>query len=129
MKLVRDETEAALKGKNPHVVFDEAPPDQREGLLFSKLLEEACEWLCGRDREQRLKELGDLTEVLWALGEIDGIQPGEIVTQAAMKREARGGFSRLALLKVETGDEPARPEPVHRGDWYRGVGDGPLYSG
>lgn len=106
-KLVRDGTEAALAGRNPRIAFDAAPSHQRTELTFAKLLEEAGEWLMAEGRDQRLKELGDLQEVVWALGEVDGISETEIAMQATEKRRVRGGFSDLCVMRVEAdGDTP-----------------------
>jgi predicted house-cleaning noncanonical NTP pyrophosphatase (MazG superfamily) len=129
-KLVRDRTREVLEPQNPRIVFGRVMNDQRRGLLFSKLLEEAGEWLCANDREQKLKELADLAEVIWALGEMDGIGQAEIVLHASGKRAARGGFDELLVMTVETGGEPTpTPQPTTTHIFSSPAGDGPWYSG
>lgn len=133
-KLVRDGVPDFLQKAGAHIEFTEALPDMREPLVFSKLLEEAGEWLSSRTRDERLKELGDLMEVIWALGEIDGIGSTEILQQAHGKHRARGGFENLAVMSVELGDDPAaRVRGASKAHFAtaseRPVGDGPWYSG
>jgi predicted house-cleaning noncanonical NTP pyrophosphatase (MazG superfamily) len=129
-KLVRDGVEAHIRAAGgAHVTFSGAHPDRRLPLLFSKLLEEAGEWLGAEGREERLKELGDLVEVIWALGEIEGIEGDEILMQAFGKRRERGRFERLMVMSVELGPAHEVAEAISRSTTGRGLGDGPWYSG
>ena len=130
-KLVRDRTPEFLQRKGTHIEFHTAPEEQRHVLLLGKLLEEAGEWLAASGREARLKELGDLTEIIWAMGEADGIDRTEILMQAHGKREARGSFDLLRTMNVELGsDKPSVTQRIlTRADASYGRGDGPWYSG
>jgi predicted house-cleaning noncanonical NTP pyrophosphatase (MazG superfamily) len=109
-KLIRDGSKQFLESKHTEIVYEQAGPADRRLLLFSKLLEEAGEWLNARDKEQALKELGDLTEIIWALGEIDDIPAIEITSQAASKQRLRGGFDELWVMKVDVSEK--KPEHV-----------------
>lgn len=104
-KLVRDGVEESLAGRTARVVFRSAPESERRWLLFSKLLEEAGEWLLSGSNAERIRELGDIQEVIWALGEVDGIEQAEIIIQASEKRRERGSFSELAIMCIEIDDE------------------------
>ena len=130
-KLVRDRTPEFLEGKGTHIEFGTAPEEQRHVLLLGKLLEEAGEWLAAGGREARLKELGDLTEIIWAMGEADGIDRTEVLMQAHGKREARGSFDLLRTMNVELGssDQQASRILSRAEDASYGRGDGPWYSG
>jgi predicted house-cleaning noncanonical NTP pyrophosphatase (MazG superfamily) len=144
-KLVRDRIRDILEPRNPRIVFSRVIDDQREGLLFSKLLEEAGEWLRvsrddkgQRDKEQSLKELADLLEVVFALAKLDNISEAMVMSECLGKRMARGGFDQLLTMSVEAdGDRPTRhssiesPEPTTSfasGNFGTG-GDGRWYSG
>lgn len=135
MKLVRDETPGILKANDPQIIFEKAPEMDRTFLLIQKLLEEVGELNAAMTTEEKLKELGDIQEVLWAFGKKDGISEMAIFMQAQSKRSARGEFDDLQVMKVQTADERpkvAEREPpvtsyVNTYD-YRGW-DGPGYSG
>lgn len=120
-KLVRSGTEKSLEGKNPQVKFARCVATRQ--LLFAKLLEEASEWSLATNREQHLMELGDIQEVLWALGEMDGIDRTEIALQAANKRAALGEFDSCMTIELEQPKASSIASVSYSG------GDGPWYSG
>jgi predicted house-cleaning noncanonical NTP pyrophosphatase (MazG superfamily) len=132
-KLIRDKTKEFLEKRNPRVVFKRAQESQRMGLLYAKLLEEVGEYMTTVGREGALKELGDIQEIIWALGEMDDITSIEIWTQAQAKRNVRGSFDDLVTMEVEIDDEEPGPMVTPRGGGYgpdhRSLGDGPWYSG
>lgn len=113
-KLVRDGVPEFLKEQGTHITFRKAKKRERIDLLFTKLLEEAGEWLTARDEDQRLKELGDLQEVIWALAKIDGITPEAILLQAHKKQTLRGNFDELQVMGVELGPDPNKTAPPAR---------------
>lgn len=135
-KLVRDKMEEFLEDKGASIKYVKAEPHERPTLLFNKLIEELLEWVSASDRDARLKELGDLQEIIWAMGKSDNIESTEILQQAHGKQKARGGFDELIVMTVELESEEvesSRREKVLRDSGLindgRPIGDGPWYSG
>lgn len=126
MKLVRDKQPELL----PHmrVEYSTAPPPRIRPMLLQKLLEEVGELVAANGQEDVLKELGDIQEVLWALGERSGITREQIMLQAYGKLEGRGGFTKAVTMEcVKAGTAPTPVPSDNRSDYgtYGGVG----YSG
>lgn len=123
-KLVRDGVPEFLKEQGTHVTYKQAHEADRTGLLYAKLLEEIGELLTARDDEQKLKELGDLQEVIWALGEVNGITSEQILLQALKKQNLRGGFEELHVLGIELGpdpsESPSKPSSRPEANWPGG---------
>lgn len=67
--------------------------------LKKKLLEEATETAEAYERCQVLEELGDVVEVVKAIGECYGYNMQEILDQAEHKKESRGGFEKRLFLE------------------------------
>lgn len=132
MKLVRDKLPEIL-GEDLAVEFGNAHPGAASRLLIAKLLEEAGELLCADSRNGRLKELGDLQEVIWAIAELNAITSQEVLLQAMGKREARGGFRDLRTMEVVRPEERSQAQESSGTfacrDDDRPIGDGPWYSG
>ena len=101
-KLVRD--------KIPDLIFTAGERPQWKRLdndaeyitaLLAKAVEEATELQLATE-EQRINELADLTEVLYALLAALGISQEQVIAVAEQKRAQRGGFTeRIWLEQVE----------------------------
>ena len=107
-KLIRDRIPEIIgeAGRRYEVrVLDEAAYRQ---ALAAKLIEEGQEVVAAvgsGTRQEQVKELADVYEVLDALMAATGIAREEVAAVQATRREERGGFAeRLWLLWVE-GDE------------------------
>jgi predicted house-cleaning noncanonical NTP pyrophosphatase (MazG superfamily) len=130
-KLVRDKMEEFLEDKGAEIKYVKAPEEERDQLLFSKLIEELLEWMTAEGRENRLKELGDMQEVIWAMGSMEGIEATEILQQAHGKNKARGGFEKLIVMTVELDSDNLKVPNIISSitPVDRPLGDGPWYSG
>lgn len=131
MKVIRDKTKQYLESRGAKLKFGRASESERETLLAGKLSEEIFEWLQAGTREQALKELGDMTEIVWAMAKVHDISESEVIMQASGKRRERGGFDGLTTLEVELTTEGAVPSisrlsEVH---WQDHVADVRWYSG
>lgn len=111
-KLVRDGSKEHVEQHNPKIVFSKADRSDRRILLHGKAIEESLEWFMAEDKVQRVKELGDLMEVLWAMCEADDVNPAEMMLQAMGKRELRGKFETLWMMKVELDSDRKPPPPL-----------------
>lgn len=123
-KLVRDGSKEHVEKHDPKVVFRQRTENERFQLLLQKFLEELGEYLVAEGREQKLKELGDLTEIVWAMAESDEITPMEVAAQAAAKQMLRGKFDSLWVMEVELDtDRPKQSlasstsAPIKREPW------------
>ena len=75
----------------------------RESLL-AKVVEEAEELRAAGPREDAIKDLADVIEVLEALLHIEGIDVEQVRAVQAGRREARGGFERRYRLRWTEGE-------------------------
>jgi predicted house-cleaning noncanonical NTP pyrophosphatase (MazG superfamily) len=66
--------------------------------LRAKLMEEAEEAQAASDKQLR-SELADVLEVLQALAAAHGMSWGDVVAEAARKRDERGGFDQRIFLE------------------------------
>lgn len=97
-KLVRDNVPEIMKaqGANPEVrILDDA---EYKKFLRLKLVEEAGETNAAKTREDMVKELGDVWEVIEALMHNEGISPQEVQVLKQKRREERGGFLKRFFL-------------------------------
>ena len=111
-KLIRDRIPAIIEaaGKRYEVrVLDEAA--YREALA-AKLVEEGQEVVAAIDsgtRQQQVKELADVYEVLDALLAVTGITSEEVAVVQASRREERGGFAEQLWLLWVDDESPTNP--------------------
>ena len=109
-KLIRDRIPEiiAAQGKASSVII--LAEDAYREALVAKLLEEANEVkgaMQGGDRDEIIKELADLSEVMDALMNTLGISEEEVQGRQRKRREERGGFDhRLWLEWVEEPEPP-----------------------
>lgn len=97
-KLIRDGIPNIILGVGKKCVTRVLNPEEYRGYLQKKLQEEVEEFL----ENQKLEELSDILEVVYALAEERGVSPGELETLRLKKKKERGGFNRrLLLLEVQ----------------------------
>lgn len=98
-KLIRDNIPKMMRsrGKRPSVVVLD---DVAYGAaLREKLHEELSEYVASRSVE----ELADILEVVYALGEAEGVAPDTLERMRAEKRARNGGFTKRLFLRGESG--------------------------
>lgn len=98
-KLIRDNIPDIMRsrGKSPSVVVLD---DVAYGAaLREKLHEELSEYVASRSVE----ELADILEVVYALGEAEGVAPDTLEQMRAEKRARNGGFTKRLFLRGEPG--------------------------
>jgi predicted house-cleaning noncanonical NTP pyrophosphatase (MazG superfamily) len=95
-KLVRDRIPEIIQAAGQEYATEVMSLEDYQQALREKLIEEAQE---AADASDLIGELADLYEVMDALINVYGIEPGAIVAEQRRKREERGGFSqRIRLL-------------------------------
>lgn len=107
-KLVHNRTEDRLTGRDPKIEFTKASSEEAEELLFSKLVEEGMEWMFAKERDRRLMELGDVLCVIFGMGQVDGIEPMEIMAQAFNKQTDVGDLSDLVTMTITLDHERSK---------------------
>ena len=104
-KLVRDRIPEIMRsqGSVPEVrMLDDA---EYKKFLRLKTVEEAGEVNAAKTREQMVKELGDVLEVLEAVMENEGISAEEVQMLKAKRKIERGGFHDRVFLIAEVKPE------------------------
>ena len=102
-KLIRDRIPEIMDRDGVRYEVDELESDSYREALAAKVVEEAEELRAASAREDVVKELADVLEVLEAVMRFDGIDMGEVRTVQAVRREARGGFERRLRLRWTEG--------------------------
>ena len=102
-KLIRDRIPEIMDRDGVRYEVDEMEGDAYREALAAKVVEEAEELRAASAREDVVKELADVLEVLEAVMRVDGIDVGEVRTVQAARREARGGFERRLRLRWTEG--------------------------
>jgi predicted house-cleaning noncanonical NTP pyrophosphatase (MazG superfamily) len=97
-KLVRDgipeELEKLGKAFEVHLLGDEA----YEKALFEKLAEETMELQGASTKQETVKEIADVLEVIDAIKSLKGISAEEIEVKKEEKFKKRGGFLKRIML-------------------------------
>lgn len=97
-KLVRDkipEIITAAGGAPEMRILDDA---EYKKFLRLKLVEEAGETNAAKTRDDVVKELGDVLEVMEAVMKNEGISREEVEALKAKRRDERGGFEKRIYL-------------------------------
>lgn len=104
-KLIRDRLPEIMRAQGL-AVFDRRLDDEAFAqALKAKLLEEAAEAGATRDAEDLAGELADLSEVMLALAQLNGLTAQDIEARRLAKRAERGGFDdRVYNAAVEAED-------------------------
>jgi predicted house-cleaning noncanonical NTP pyrophosphatase (MazG superfamily) len=99
-KLVRDKIPEIIKadGKNPKIrILTEAEYNKE---LLKKLVEEALEAKeAGDEKEELIKEIGDVEEVIEAVIKSFGLDEGEIKKMRIKRKKTRGSFDKRIFLE------------------------------
>lgn len=103
-KLVRDGVPDSIVASGETPYTRELRDDREFGsALAQKLVEEASEAAAARNREEVVKELADLLEVMNAYADHHNVPWLQIVWQQERRRREVGGFrNRTFLLSVES---------------------------
>ena len=110
-KLIRDRIPEIIAAQGKAFSVSVLAEDAYREALVAKLLEEANEVkgaMQGGDRDEIIKELADLSEVMDALLNALGISEEEIRGRQRKRREERGGFKEH--LWLEWVEEPEPPD-------------------
>ena len=97
-KLVRDKIPEIIKaaGGAPETrTLDDA---EYKKFLRLKLVEEAGETNAAKTREDMVKELGDVLEVMEAIMKNEGVTREEVDSLKQRRRDERGGFEKRIYL-------------------------------
>lgn len=98
-KLVRDRIPEIMEGKGKQFKTRTLSNNEEfEESLFAKLLEEAAEVGAAQGRDEIVKELADLAEVVKTISELKNIDSADIEAARVRRREERGGFEKRLLL-------------------------------
>ena len=103
-KLVRDRIPEIIRDDGKTYEVEQMNRADYLEALRAKVVEEAAE-VVEADEDDLAKEIADLREVLDALEEAAGLDPGEVARLQERRRAERGGFEeRLRLLWVARAD-------------------------
>lgn len=93
-KLIRDKIPEIAEQKGETLDTRPAWKEELPALLRAKLFEEVSEYM----REPSPEELADILEVVYALGMIHGVAPGQLEILRAEKAQVKGGFEAGVVL-------------------------------
>ena len=104
-KMVRDRIPEIVREAGRIPTTRTAGDEEVRALLESKLLEELREYQ--DPASDRVEELADVLEVVYALAELDGVTPHQLEEARRAKAARRGAFSRrIVLVEVrQPGDD------------------------
>lgn len=98
-KLVRDKIPEILAEKSCAPEIEVLSETDYLRLLNEKLIEEAREVICAESKIDKIEEIADVLEVLYAIMKNLGISREKIEEVRKEKVEKRGGFDNKILLK------------------------------
>ena len=102
-KLVRDRIPEMMDREGVRYEVGTLDPDAFRQALLAKVVEEAEELREAASRDEVVKEIADVYEVLDALMAFEGIDAGEVRAGQAARRRDRGGFERRLVLRWTEG--------------------------
>lgn len=94
-KLVRDKIPDSIRKQGNTPVTRVLDPESYAEELRRKLQEEVSEFLTAN----RVEELGDILEVVYALAAVAGVSPIQLEKIRKCKLEDRGGFGQRVFLE------------------------------
>jgi predicted house-cleaning noncanonical NTP pyrophosphatase (MazG superfamily) len=97
-KLVRDRIPEIIEKSGKRFRTEVLDASTYEKELRVKLNEEKDELLQAETTEERVEEMADLLEVVYALSRHYGVEPDEIERVRERKYQERGGFAKKILL-------------------------------
>jgi len=98
-KLVRDKIPEIIKSNNGEPFYRELNDEEYWEYLLKKDNEELEEVRSALSFEERQKELADKLEIISAMAEFNGFTLQDIINEADIKKEKRGGFQKRLLLE------------------------------
>ncbi len=98
-KLVRDHIPDIIRANGERPVTRKLSVAEYKKELLKKLEEEAKEVLEAKGKQEMVKELSDVQEVLTAMHEAFGITRGDVTNMARKRRKERGGFTKKIFLE------------------------------
>ena len=98
-KLVRDRIPELLSGRGLMCRTRVLTDQEAFSALTDKLQEEVAEYLCSQTSQERLEELADVVEVIFALLRVQGSTFHDLELRREEKFRDRGGFSRMIFLE------------------------------
>jgi predicted house-cleaning noncanonical NTP pyrophosphatase (MazG superfamily) len=98
-KLVRDRIPALVRAAGGPGAFRRANPEELRLALRAKLDEEVAEFDAAASPEERLTELADVLEVVYALAASSGISASALDLRRAEKAAERGAFDESWILE------------------------------
>jgi predicted house-cleaning noncanonical NTP pyrophosphatase (MazG superfamily) len=101
-KLVRDKIPEIIESDNWTPITRVLDDEEFKLELERKLQEECTECIETKNREDRLKELADVLEIISSLAKLDGYTLVDVIKESGLKRDARGGFDKKIYLIKET---------------------------
>ncbi len=103
-KLIRDKIPEIIEQSGNQCEWIVLSDAEYEEALYQKLIEEATEVVTA-PREELVKELADLYEVIDALLAVTNIEEITVFEMQKQRREARGGFEKkIQLLSTSTSE-------------------------
>ncbi len=98
-KLVRDKIPELMEQNSEGPVFHTLSEEEYSHSLYEKLREECNELISAKSKQEKLEELADISEVINAIQELEGITTEEINEMALSKRLKKGGFEKRIFLE------------------------------
>lgn len=98
-KLVRDNIPEIIKSNNGIPYVRKLTEEEFWEYLLKKDNEELEEVKNSTTKEEIKKELADKLELIKAMAEFNGFTLQDIINEAKIKREKRGGFQKRLLLE------------------------------
>jgi predicted house-cleaning noncanonical NTP pyrophosphatase (MazG superfamily) len=98
-KLVRDNIPEIIKADGHKFKTRKLKITEYKKTLLEKLLEESKEVVESQNRDELIKELADVQEVLSSIYEANKIHCSEVTKVARKRREKRGGFKKKIFLE------------------------------
>lgn len=106
-KLVRDHIPEIIDADGKTACCRIMEEEEYRNALKNKLVEEAGEVQAAHSREELVKELADVLEVVEALQDANGISPKEVLSVKHQKAKRNGKFEKRILLEcvIEESDD------------------------
>jgi len=98
-KLVRDKVPEIIKSNGGDFEMETVSGPEFIEALSRKLIEECNELFDVQERDQKIEDLADIIEVVYAFANELSVTPEEIERIRLEKREKRGGFDQKILIK------------------------------
>lgn len=98
-KLVRDDIPNIIEKDNEIPITRILTDKEYKQELYKKLEEECNEVICSTTKEETIKELADVLEVIKAISELNDSNLDKVINEADSKRKKRGGFQKRIYLE------------------------------